>query len=143
MDRRSSPGGSSISCDQYSHVRNQYCAPQQLGLLERFHRALETEEVYWKLYNNPQHARECLAEFQVRYNTLRPHWALLSESGGDPLVPADVYSGGEVIQIPHWQGWARGSQEAEGAAACGMRQPSRQRILPTSCRRAGVLIAGP
>ena len=58
-------------------------------------------------------------------------------------MPADVYSGGEVIQIPRWQGWARGSREAEGAAACGMRQPSRQRISPTSYRRAGVLIAAP
>ena len=92
--------------DQYSHVRIQYRTPQQLGLLERFHRTLKTEEVYWRLYNNPQHARECLTEFQVRYNTLRPHWALLPELGGDPLVSADVYSGGEVIQIPRWQGWA-------------------------------------
>ena len=50
--------------------------------------------------------RERLVEFQVRYNTLRPHWALLPELGGDPLVSADVYSGGEVIQIPRWQGWA-------------------------------------
>ena len=97
--------------DQYSHVRIQYRTPQQLGLLERFHRTLKTEEVYWRLYNNPQHARDCLAEFQVRYNTLRPHWALLPELGGDPLVPADVYSGGEVIQIPRWQGWARAARE--------------------------------
>jgi putative transposase len=98
-------------CDRYSHVRIQYRTPQQLGLLERFHRTLKTEEVYWRLYNNPQHARECLADFQVRYNTLRPHWALLPELGGDPLVPADVYSGGEVIQIPRWQGWARAARE--------------------------------
>ena len=97
--------------DQYNHVRIRYRTPQQLGLLERFHRTLKTEEVYWRLYDNPQHARECLAEFQVRYNRSRPHWALLPELGGDPLVPADVYSGGEVIQIPRWQGWARAARE--------------------------------
>jgi hypothetical protein len=56
-------------------------------------------------------ARESLAKFQVRYNTSRPHWALSPESGADPLVPADVYSGGEVIQIPRWQGWARAARE--------------------------------
>jgi transposase InsO family protein len=33
--------------DQYSHVRIQYRTPQQLGLLERFHQTLKTEEVYW------------------------------------------------------------------------------------------------
>jgi putative transposase len=70
--------------DQYSHVRIQYRTPQQLGLLEPFHRTLKTEEVYWRLYENPQDARECLAKFQVRYNTLRPHWALLPKLGGDP-----------------------------------------------------------
>jgi putative transposase len=96
--------------DQYSHVRIQYRTPQQLGLLERFHRTLKSEEVYWRLYKNPQHARECLAEFHVRYNTLRPHWALLPEEGGDPLVPVEVYAGGQVIQIPRWQGWARAAQ---------------------------------
>ncbi len=97
--------------DQYSHVRIQYRTPQQLGLLERFHRTLKSEEVYWRLYKNPQHARECLAEFHVRYNTLRPHWALLPEEGGDPLVPVEVYAGGQVIQIPRWQGWARAAQK--------------------------------
>jgi putative transposase len=97
--------------DQYSHVRIQYRTPQQLGLLERFHRTLKSEEVYWRLYKNPQHARECLAEFHVRYNTLRPHWALLPEEGGDPLVPVEVYAGGQVIQIPRWQGWARAARE--------------------------------
>ena len=49
--------------DKYSHVRIRYRTPQQLGLLERFHRTLKTEDVYWRLYNNPQHARGCLAEF--------------------------------------------------------------------------------
>ena len=26
-------------------------------------------------------------------------------------MPADVYSGGEVIQIPRWQDWARAARE--------------------------------
>ncbi len=93
--------------EPYSHVRSQYRTPQQLGLLERFHQTLKTEEVYWRLYENPQHARACLAEFHVRYNTMRPHWALVPDEGGDPLVPAEVYAGDRSIQIPRWQDWAR------------------------------------
>jgi putative transposase len=93
--------------EPFSHVRIQYRTPQQLGLLERFHQTLKTEEVYWRLYENPQHARVCLAEFHVRYNTLRPHWALVPEEGGDPLVPIEVYAGARSIQIPRWQDWAR------------------------------------
>jgi putative transposase len=94
----------------YTHVRIQYRTPQQLGLLERFHQTLKTEEVNWRLYDGPQHARECLAEFRARYNMLRPHWALLPEEGGDPLVPAEAYAGGRSIQIPRWQEWARAAQ---------------------------------
>jgi transposase InsO family protein len=96
--------------DQYSHVRIQYRTPQQLGLLERFHQTLKTEEVYWRLYDHPQHARECLAEFRVRYNERRPHWALIPSEGGDVLVPAEVYAEGRAIQIPRWQAWARAAQ---------------------------------
>jgi transposase InsO family protein len=96
--------------EPYSHVRIQYRTPQQLGLLERFHQTLKMEEVYWRLYENPQHARVCLGEFHVRYNTLRPHWALVPEEGGDPLVPAEVYAGGRSIQIPRWQDWARAAR---------------------------------
>ena len=96
--------------EAYSHVRIQYRTPQQLGLLERFHQTLKTEEVYWRLYEHPQHARECLAEFRERYNSLRPHWALVPEEGGDPWVPAEVYADGRTIQIPRWQRWARAAQ---------------------------------
>jgi transposase InsO family protein len=92
--------------DQYSHVRIQYRTPQQLGLLERFHQTLKTEEVYWRLYDGPQHCRVCLAEFRARYNDLRPHWALVPEEDGDPLVPSEVYAGGRAIQTPRWQTWA-------------------------------------
>lgn len=95
---------------QYSHVRIQYRTPQQLGLLERFHATLKTEEVYWRLYDHPQHARSCLAEFRARYNTARPHWALIPAAGGDPLVPAEVYRDGQRIQIPRWQAWARAAK---------------------------------
>lgn len=93
--------------DEYAHVRIQYRTPTQLGLLERFHESLKQEEVYWRLYESPQHARECLAEFRERYNQQRPHWALVPHDGGDPMVPADVYEDGNVTQLPRWQGWAR------------------------------------
>ena len=96
--------------EPYSHVRIRYRTPQQLGLLERFHETLKVEEVHWRLYEDPEHARRCLAEFRARYNASRPHWALMPEGGGDPLVPAEVYAGGRVIAIPRWQGWARAAR---------------------------------
>jgi putative transposase len=96
--------------DQYSHVRIQYRTPQQLGLLERFHQTLKTEEVYWRMYDHPQHCRQCLAEFRARYNEQRPHWALIPQDGGDPLVPAEVYVQKRAIQLPRWQAWARAAQ---------------------------------
>lgn len=96
--------------DLYSHVRIRYRTPTQLGLLERFHQTLKQEEVYWRLYDNPYHAEQCLREFQLRYNTIRPHWALIPETGGDPMTPYDVYVDGKTIQIPKWQGWARGAK---------------------------------
>jgi transposase InsO family protein len=85
--------------------------PQQLGLLERFHQTLKTEEVYWRLYTDPKHARNCLADFRDRYNCFRPHWALRPEEGGDPLVPEEVYAQGSVVQLPRWQGWAKAAKE--------------------------------
>jgi transposase InsO family protein len=97
--------------DRYSHVRIQYRTPTQLGLLERFHKTLKLEEVYWRLYDNPGHARQCLEEFRQRYNERRPHWALVPETGGDPLVPLEVYTAGMAIRIPKWQGWAKGAKE--------------------------------
>lgn len=97
--------------EEYSHVRIQYRTPTQLGLLERFHRTLKQEEVYWREYDNPGHARECLSEFRERYNRRRPHWALVPESGGDPHTPYEVYVEGAQTQIPRWQGWAKGAKE--------------------------------
>jgi putative transposase len=97
--------------DLYSHVRIQYRTPTQLGLLERFHRTLKEEEIYWHIYDNPAHGRVCLEEFRHRYNTIRPHWALLRLQGGDPMTPYDVYVDGQAITIPKWQGWAKSAKE--------------------------------
>jgi putative transposase len=96
--------------DLFSHVRIRYRTPTQLGLLERFHRTLKEEELYWRMYDSPEHCRQCLAEFQERYNRLRPHWALVPEAGGDPVTPHDVYVGGVWTQIPKWQTWARAAK---------------------------------
>ncbi|MBV9064103.1 MAG: transposase [Alphaproteobacteria bacterium] len=95
----------------YQHVRIRYRTPQQLGLLERFHQTLKAEEVYWRIYTDPQHARGCLADFRDRYNGFRPHWSLRPEEGGDPLVPEEVYAKGRVVQLPRWQGWAKAAKE--------------------------------
>ena len=92
---------------RFEHVRIRYRTPTQLGLLERFHRTLKEEEIYWRLYDNPEHCRRCLAEFRARYNQRRPHWALQPEAGGDPVTPQDVYVGGVRTQIPKWQTWAK------------------------------------
>ncbi len=95
----------------YEHVRIRYRTPTQLGLLERFHKTLKVEEVYWRLYDNPAHCRTCLKEFRARYNGRRPHWALVPEEGGDPLVPEEVYRAGMSMTIPRWQGWAKGAKK--------------------------------
>ena len=50
-------------------------------------------------------------EFRRRYNGRRPHWALIPEEGGDPLVPEEVYREARSITIPRWQGWAKGAKE--------------------------------
>lgn len=97
--------------EQFAHVRIQYRTPTQLGLLERFHQTLKTEEVYWRLYDSPAHARDCLAEFRQRYNHARPHWALIPATGGDPVTPAEVLEHGVATQLPRWQGWARAARQ--------------------------------
>ena len=96
---------------QYAHVRIHYRTPTQLGLLERFHQTLKTEEVYWKLYSNPGEARASLEVFRQRYNDLRPHWALVPSGQRDPLTPADVYVHGRAVELPKWQGWAKAARE--------------------------------
>ena len=95
----------------YTHVRIQYRTPTQLGLLERFHQTLKTEEVYWKLYASPGEARESLEVFRRRYNDVRPHWALVPPEGGDPVTPTDVYVHAQAVQLPKWQGWAKAARE--------------------------------
>ena len=97
--------------DGFQHVRIQYRTPTQLGLLERFHKTLKAEEVYWRLYDNPGHCRQCLEAYHEVYNTIRPHWALRPEGGGDPVTPADVYAGGISVTIPKWQHWAKAAKK--------------------------------
>jgi len=96
--------------DLFKHVRIRYRTPTQLGLLERFHGTLKREEVYWNLYENPQHARDCLAAFHLRYNTVRPHWALIPDGGGEPVTPHDVYTTTVRTKIPKWQHWAHAAK---------------------------------
>lgn len=95
---------------QFQHVRTRYRTPEQLGLLERFHQTLKTEEVYWQLYDNPADAREKLAAFRDRYNFVRPHWALRPVGGGDVVTPYEVYTGEVEIELPKWQGWAKAAR---------------------------------
>jgi transposase InsO family protein len=97
--------------DDFSHVRIRYRTPTQLGLLERFHQTLKSEEVYWRLYAGPGHCRDCLAAFQERYNRVRPHWALRPGANKDPLTPHEVYAGGAEVVIPKWQGWAKAAKQ--------------------------------
>jgi putative transposase len=110
--------------DRYAHVRIRYRTPTQLGLLERFHRTLKEEEIYWRLYESPAHARACIEEFRRRYNQLRPHWALIPESGGDPITPQDVYVNRLAVGIPKWQGWAKGAKERLDALLAKTMEPA-------------------
>ncbi|MDE0309039.1 MAG: DDE-type integrase/transposase/recombinase [Acidiferrobacterales bacterium] len=96
---------------RFNYVRIAYRTPTQLGLLERVHQTLRTEEVYWCWYENPGAARRCLEEFRVRYNETRPHWALKPLGGGDVLVPSEVYVDGLAVGIPSWQGWAKAAKK--------------------------------
>ena len=96
--------------NRFSHVRIRYRTPTQRGLLERFDQTLKQEEIYWRLYEDPGHARACLSQFRSRYNEVRPHWALVPEEGGDALVPEEVYAGSRRIGIPRWQAWAKAAK---------------------------------
>ncbi len=83
------------------------------------------EEIYWRVYDSPAHARECIEEFRLRYNEHRPHWALVPEGGGEPHTPAEVYTNRHRTQVPRWQPWARKAkgkldQWLNGAAAGGI-----------------------
>lgn len=111
----------------FRQVRTRYRTPQQLGLLERFHQTLKREEVYWQLYDSPADAREKLAAFHERYNTIRPHWALEPAGGGDVLTPHDVYVDGAPITLPRWQTWAVAAREKLDAA---LAQDAERRQAP-------------
>ena len=109
---------------QYAHVRIQYRTPTQLGLLERFHQTLKTEEVYWKLYSSPAEARASLEQFRRRYNGIRPHWALEPAGGGDVVTPQEVYVQGCAVKLPRWQGWAKAAREKLAAMVAGAHLPT-------------------
>ncbi len=94
-----------------NHMRIQYRTPTQLGLLERFHKTLKMEEVYWNLYDSVTEARDKLEAFRRRYNEARPHWALRPSEKVDPVVPKEVYVDGVGIIIPKWQRWAKGAKK--------------------------------
>ena len=96
--------------ERFRHVRTRYRTPQQLGLLERFHQTLKREEVYWQLYDSPADARDKLAAFRERYNTVRPHWALQPIGGGDVVTPHEVYTKQQTIELPKWQDWAKAAR---------------------------------
>ena len=119
---------------QYAQVRIAYRTPTQLGLLERFHQTLKTEEVYWKLYANPGEARESLEVFRRRYNEIRPHWALVPIEGGDPVTPQDVYVHAQSVQLPKWQGWAKAAKDklAKVTADCHFPMPDSPSIQPAA-----------
>jgi hypothetical protein len=89
-------------CDLYCHARIHDRTAPRFGLLKRLHQTLKIADVYWSLYANPHHARARLADFRVRFNTVRPRRALVAKERGDALVPAEMYAGGHVIQIPRW-----------------------------------------
>lgn len=97
--------------NKMTHVRIQYRTPSQLGLLERFHRTLKLEEVYWHLYESVTEAKKKLAAFKTRYNEDRPHWALRPSKSADPFVPKEVYTDGKRALLPMWQGWAKAAKE--------------------------------
>ena len=78
---------------------------------ERCHRTLKQEEVYWRLYDSPSEARQCPAEFRERDNPQGPHWALIPETGGDPLAAEDVYVQGQSVRLPAWHPWAKKAKQ--------------------------------
>ena len=74
--------------------------------MKRFHRALR-EYTYRRDYDNPADAQACLADFHARHSTVRRHWALVSQAGGDPVTPLEVYEGVVRPRLPRWQTRAR------------------------------------
>jgi len=93
----------------FSQVRIGYRMPTQLGLLERFHKTLKAEEVYWNLYADPRDARQKLEIFRERYNQARPHWALVAADAATAparvLTPHEVYVDGNEVNPPKWSRW--------------------------------------
>ena len=84
---------------------------------------LKTEEIYWHLDQSPAEARERLKAFRERYDTVRPHWALQPEEGGDPLTTHDVSVNGRVTTLPASQTWAKAARAKLDAMIAGAHTP--------------------
>ncbi len=96
----------------------------------------EAREIYWNLYSSPADAREKLAAFHVRYNEVRPHWALQPIEGGDPVTPQEVYTGKvAAIPVPKWRAWCVCGEEEDRRAVvlkCWRRRNRRVGGRPAS-----------
>ena len=132
---------SAFVADQFRHARIRYRTPTQLGLLERFHRTLKTEEAYWRLYDHPQHARQCLAEFRDRYNARRTDWRASPKRVAIRWFPKRSTSMAERFRFPVGKpgrrqprrSWRNCWQHEEGRADGRHPWP----VSPASCRRPG------
>ena len=102
------------------------------GCWNGFHQTLKSEEVYWRLYDSPGHARECLKEFRRRYNEVRPHWALGPVAGGDPVTPKEVYVDGVAVGLPRWQKWAIAVKEKLQQITQGEHSPTSKQMAKSA-----------
>jgi putative transposase len=126
--------------DHFAHVRIQYRTPTQLGLLERFHQTFKDEEVYWRMYDDPRHAKACFAEFKDRYNQRRPHWALVPETGQADDEGQDGCGGTGHAHAPSSGG--NGDANAAGAKRTGC-AAKRDPVTPHDVYVGGVKVTIP
>ena len=110
--------------DQFSHVRIQYRTPQQLGLLERFHATLKTEEVYWRLYDHPQHAASAWPSSALVTTSVGLTGPCCQRKVVTCSVPAEVYRDGRNDPDSALAGLGpRGAGEVrEDDGGCGVRE---------------------
>ncbi len=60
--------------------------PQTQGKIERFHRAMKSELLSHRTFENIQDASNALGDWREKYNQVRPHEAL------DMMCPAEIYT---------------------------------------------------
>ncbi len=121
--------------DQFSHVRIQYRTPQQLGLLERFHATLKTEEVYWRLYDHPQHRASAWPSSALVTTSVGRIGPWFRRKAAMCSCRSKFTATRRKIQIPRWQAWARGASQVG-------KDDGGRRMRGTSCRDfAGVVPA--